>query len=498
MSERTVIQSQLPDAATRLLAEVPKRLWINGGEREASDGSTFDVLNPATGEVLVSVANATVADGLAAVDAADAAAESWAATPPRERGEILRRTYEAIIERRDDFALLMTLEMGKTLPESIAEINYGAEFFRWFSEEAARINGRVTTAPAGTGQIVVTKQPVGICLAITPWNFPLAMGTRKIGAALAAGCTMVVKPSEDTPLTTMLLIKVMTEAGLPAGVMSVIPTLRAPEVVAAVMDDPRLRKVSFTGSTQVGSTLLAQAAKNILRTSMELGGNAPFVVFDDADLDAAVDGAMIAKFRNGGEACTAANRFIVQNSVREEFTQKLTARIAAMTIGPGWEESSQLGPIINDRQRARMAALVDDAVSKGATVHTGGASIPGAGFYYAPTLVDSIPEGSDILTKEIFGPIATVSGFDTEEDGVRMANNTEYGLAAYFYSSGLARVQRVSSKLQAGMVGVNRGIISDPAAPFGGIKASGLGSEGGSEGIREYMSTKYIALPPIQ
>ncbi|MGB3709537.1 NAD-dependent succinate-semialdehyde dehydrogenase [Gordonia sp. (in: high G+C Gram-positive bacteria)] len=497
MSERTVTQTELPDAAATLLADVPTQLWVAGVERPASDGSTFDVINPATGSVLATVSNATVDDGIAALDAAEAAAETWANTPPRERGEILRRTFDLITARRDDFALLMTLEMGKTIPESLAEVSYGAEFFRWFSEEAARINGRVTTAPAGNGQIVVTKQPVGICLAITPWNFPLAMGTRKIGAALAAGCTMVVKPSEDTPLTTMLLMKIMAEAGLPAGVLAAIPTVRAPEVVAAVMDDPRLRKVSFTGSTQVGSALLAQAAKHVLRTSMELGGNAPFLVFEDADLDAAVEGAMSAKLRNGGEACTAANRLLVQESVREEFTRKLTARIAAMKVGPGWDEASQLGPIINDRQRTRMAALVEDAVAKGAQVHTGGTSLPGDGFYYAPTVIDRIPQGSDILTQEIFGPIATIVSFDTEEEALRLANDTEYGLAAYFYSTDLSRVQRVSSRLQAGMVGVNRGVVSDPAAPFGGIKQSGLGSEGGSEGIGEYLNTKYVALPPV-
>ncbi|WP_347954622.1 NAD-dependent succinate-semialdehyde dehydrogenase [Gordonia aichiensis] len=490
--------NRLPDTADALLAQVPTGLWIGGGPCAASDGAVFDVLNPATGIPLVSVASASVDDAVRAVDSAAAAAAEWEATAPRTRGEILRAAFESIIARRDDFALLMTLEMGKTLAESQGEVTYGAEFFRWFSEEAARINGRVTTAPAGNGQIVVTKEPVGICLAVTPWNFPLAMATRKIGPALAAGCTMIVKPAEDTPLTTMLLAKVLSEAGVPPGVLTVLPTLRAPEVVAALMADERLRKVSFTGSTQVGKILLGQAADNVLRTSMELGGNAPFIVFDDADLDAAVDGAIAAKLRNGGEACTAANRILVQNGVRAEFTERLTERIAATAVGPGWAESSQLGPMINARQRDRIAALVDDAVAQGAKVHTGGDRLPGGGFFYAPTVIDQIAPGSDILVEEIFGPVAAVQGFDTEDDAIRIANHTAYGLAAYFYSTDLARVQRVSRRLQAGLVGVNRGVISDPAAPFGGIKQSGLGSEGGSEGIGEYLNTKYIALPPTQ
>ncbi|ALG84346.1 NAD-dependent succinate-semialdehyde dehydrogenase [Gordonia phthalatica] len=496
MSTSTPSVSPLPDAAAALLESVPTGLWIDGQSCPASDGATFDVLNPATGDVLATVANASVDDAARALDSAEAVADEWAATPPRTRGEILRSAFEAITAKRDDYALLMTLEMGKTLAESQGEVTYGAEFLRWFSEEAVRINGRVTTAPSGNGQIIVTKEPVGICLAVTPWNFPLAMGTRKIGPALAAGCTMVVKPSEDTPLTTMLLIKDLTDAGVPAGVLSVLPTLRAPEVVAAVMADRRLRKVSFTGSTQVGRILLGQASDNILKSSMELGGNAPFIVFDDADLDAAVDGAMAAKMRNGGEACTSANRILVQNSVREEFTKRLTERMAATTVGPGWETTTDLGPIINDRQRSRLAALVDNAVAKGASVHTGGRSLPGDGFYYAATVIDDIPAGSDILTEEIFGPIAAIQGFDTEDEAITIANDTDYGLASYFYSTTLDRVQRVSRRLEAGLVGVNRGVISDPAAPFGGVKASGLGSEGGSEGIQEYLNTKYVALPP--
>lgn len=485
----------LPERTASLLAGVPTGIWDGADSRNASDGKTFDVLNPATGDVLATVADAAVDDVAVAVDTAAAVADEWAATPPRVRGEILRATFDTIIERKDDFALLMTLEMGKTLSESMGEVAYGAEFFRWFSEEAARINGRVTTAPAGTGQILVTKEPVGICLAVTPWNFPLAMGTRKIGAALAAGCTMIVKPSEDTPLTTLLLAEVMKEAGLPAGVLQVLPTMRAPEVIAATMDDDRVKKVSFTGSTTVGKILLHQAADSVMRTSMELGGSAPFVVFDDADLDLAVEGAMLAKMRNGGEACTAANRIYVHNSVRAEFTARLTERFAAMKVGAGWDESVRLGPIVNERQRTRIAGLVDGAVADGATVHTGGSALPGPGFFYAPTVIDGIPAGSAIRSEEIFGPVAAIVGFDTEDEAIALANDTSYGLASYFYANDFGRIQRVSRRLQAGMVGVNRGVISDPAAPFGGIKESGIGSEGGSEGIGEYLNTKYIGLP---
>ncbi|QRY61150.1 NAD-dependent succinate-semialdehyde dehydrogenase [Gordonia sp. PDNC005] len=486
----------MPAAFDDLIATVPLGAWINGQSRPASSGETFDVHNPATGEVLASVADATVDDVADAVAASNAVADEWAATPPRVRADILRRAFDLVIERRDQFALLITLEMGKPVAESVGEVNYGAEFLRWFSEEAVRINGRVTTAPSGNGQIVVTKEPVGLCLAVTPWNFPLAMGTRKIGPALAAGCTMIVKPSEDTPLTMLLLAKTLAEAGLPAGVLSVLPTMNSIDVVAALLHDPAMAKVSFTGSTQVGKILLAQAADQVLRTSMELGGNAPFLVFDDADLDGAVEGAVAAKMRNGGEACTAANRILVQNSVREEFTARLAARIGAMNVGPGWEDGSAVGPIVNDRQRSRIAALVDEAAAGGANVRTGGRSLDGPGSFYAPTVVDNIPAGSAILTEEIFGPVAAIVGFESEEDGITLANSTDYGLASYFYATDIARIQRVARRLRAGMVGVNRGVISDPAAPFGGIKQSGLGSEGGSEGISEYLDTKYVALPP--
>ena len=478
----------------RLLASVPTGLWIGGEERPAS--STFDVLNPATDEILVSVGNATAADALAAMDAACAVQATWAGTPARERGEILRSVFEMIIDRAEDFATLMTLEMGKVLPESMGEVKYGAEFFRWFAEEAVRIGGRYTPSPAGTGRIVVTKAPVGPCFAITPWNFPLAMGTRKIGPALAAGCTMIVKPAQETPLTMLLLAKLMTEAGLPAGVLSVLATDKPREVTTALIDDGRLRKLTFTGSTGVGKALVKQSADKLLRTSMELGGNAPFVVFDDADVDAAVDGAMLAKMRNGGEACTAANRLYVAAPLLEEFTDKFVKRMGDMNLGNGLDPSAKLGPLINPNQLATVQELVDDAVEKGATVAVGGQAPGGPGNFYPATVLVDVPADARILKEEVFGPVAPIVGFDTEEQGVAAANDTEYGLAAYIFTASLDRALRVAEALEAGMVGVNRGVISDPAAPFGGVKESGFGREGGYEGIEEYLDIKYIALTP--
>ncbi|CAN1510464.1 PutA NAD-dependent aldehyde dehydrogenases [Mycobacteriaceae bacterium] len=478
----------------RLLASVPTGLWIGGEERPAS--STFDVLNPATDEILVSVGNATAADALAAMDAACAVQATWAGTPARERGEILRSVFEMIIDRAEDFATLMTLEMGKVLPESMGEVKYGAEFFRWFAEEAVRIGGRYTPSPAGTGRIVVTKAPVGPCFAITPWNFPLAMGTRKIGPALAAGCTMIVKPAQETPLTMLLLAKLMTEAGLPAGVLSVLATDKPREVTTALIDDGRLRKLTFTGSTGVGKALVKQSADKLLRTSMELGGNAPFVVFDDADVDAAVDGAMLAKMRNGGEACTAANRLYVATPLLEEFTDKFVKRMGDMNLGNGLDPSAKLGPLINPNQLATVQELVDDAVEKGATVAVGGQAPGGPGNFYPATVLVDVPADARILKEEVFGPVAPIVGFDTEEQGVAAANDTEYGLAAYIFTASLDRALRVAEALEAGMVGVNRGVISDPAAPFGGVKESGFGREGGYEGIEEYLDIKYIALTP--
>ncbi|UZF48545.1 NAD-dependent succinate-semialdehyde dehydrogenase (plasmid) [Rhodococcus rhodochrous] len=478
-----------------LLGKLPTSLWIGSKQVPGSGGGTFPVHNPATGAVLVEVADATVEDGKAALDAAAAAQADWATTPSRERAQILRRAWEIVLERRDEFALLMTLEMGKPLSESQGEVDYGAEFLRWFSEEAVRVNGRYRESPSGRGRILVTKEPVGLTLAITPWNFPLAMGTRKIAPALAAGCTMIVKPAAETPLTMLLLAEVLRDAGLPDGVLSILPTSRSSALVAPLFEDSRLRKVTFTGSTTVGKMLLKQAADRVLRSSMELGGNAPFVVFDDADLDAAVDGAMAAKMRNTGEACTAANRIYVDNAVRDEFSAKLTARMKSLQIGPGDAEGTQVGPLVSAKQLSIVADLVADAVDKGAVVETGGAVAGDVGYFYEPTVLTGVPADARILKEEVFGPVAAIVGFDGEAEGVAAANDTEYGLAAYIYTAGLDRALRVSRALEAGMVGVNRGIISDVAAPFGGVKESGLGRESGSEGIEEYLEIKYIALP---
>ena len=467
---------------SRLLASVPTGLWIGGEERPAA--STFEVLNPASDEVLATLANADAADAVAALDTACAVQHEWAATPARERGEILRSVFEMIIDRADDFATLMTLEMGKVLTESMGEVRYGAEFFRWFAEEAVRIHGRYAPSPAGTGRIVVTKQPVGPCYAITPWNFPLAMGTRKIGPALAAGCTMIVKPAQETPLTMMLLAKLIDEAGLPKGVLSVLPSNQPREVTTALIEDGRLRKMSFTGSTGVGKALLRQSADALLRTSMELGCNAPFVVFDDADVDTAVESAMLAKMRNGGEACTAANRLYVANDLLDDFTDKFVKKMGELTLGNGLDPASKLGPLINPKQVASVQELVDDAVEKGATVALGGRSPGGPGNFYPATVLTGVPADARILKEEVFGPVAPIVGFDTEEQGIAAANDTEYGLAAYIFTESLDRALRVAEAVQAGMVGVNRGVISDPAAPFGGVKASGFGREAASKASR--------------
>lgn len=477
-----------------LLAAVPTELWIGGTRCPASDGGTFPVENPATGEVLAEVADATAADGARALDAAAAAQPDWAATPARERAEILRRAWELVQDRRDNLAMLMTLEMGKPLAESYGEVNYGGEFLRWFAEEAVRINGRYTHSPTGAGRILVTRAPVGPTLAITPWNFPLAMGTRKIAPALAAGCTMVVKPAAETPLTMLLLGQICAEAGLPPGVLSILSTSDAARLTDPMFADARLRKLTFTGSTAVGKILLAKSAARVLRTSMELGGNAPFVVFADADLDAAVDGAVAAKMRNTGEACTAANRFHVDNAVRAEFTARLTARLRALRMGPGQLDGVQVGPLISAKQRDTVDALVADAVDRGARVCTGAVLPPGPGYFYEPTVLAEVPPDARILREEVFGPVAAITGFDGEQAGIAAANDTEFGLAAYIYTTDLDRALRVAEAVESGMVGINRGIISDVAAPFGGVKESGLGREAGSEGIEEYLETKYIAL----
>ncbi|WP_039826753.1 NAD-dependent succinate-semialdehyde dehydrogenase [Nocardia testacea] len=479
---------------SEVLASVPKQLWI-GGPVDATGGGTFPVHNPANGDVIAEVADGTPDDAVRALDAAAAAQADWAATSARERGEILRAVFERITARAEEFALLMTLEMGKSLPESRNEVRYGAEFFRWFSEEAARIHGRYLHAPSGTGRILVHKQPVGPCLAITPWNFPLAMGTRKIGPALAAGCTMIVKPASATPLTMLLLAKLCSEAGLPDGVLSVITSRRSGAVTQPLLDDPRLRKLTFTGSTEVGRTLVEKSASGLLRTSMELGGNAPFVVFDDADIDAAVEGALLAKLRNGGEACTAANRFHVHRAVVEEFTEKFVAAInSQVRLGPGTDPETTLGPLVSEDQLNTVAELVDDAVGAGASVRVGGKAAGGPGWFYPATVLTDIPPRARILREEVFGPVAPIVAFDTEEEGLAAANDTEFGLVSYIYTRDLERALRVAEGLESGMVGVNRGVISDPAAPFGGVKASGFGREGGTEGIEEYLSTKYIAM----
>lgn len=476
---------------SELLASVPTGLLIGGEWRAAEGGKTVAVSDPATGEVIHQIADASVADGVAAMDAAAEAFPSWAATPARERAEILRRAFDLLQERKEDVALLMTLEMGKPLAEARGEVGYGGEFLRWFSEVTAHTQGRYGANPEGTGRMIVTQHPVGPCYLITPWNFPLAMATRKIAPALAAGCTVVIKPATLTPLTTLFFAQILQDAGVPAGVVNVVTTTNTGPVSERIISDPRLRKLSFTGSTPVGVKLLQQAAPGVLRTSMELGGNAPFVVFDDADLDKAVEGAMLAKFRNIGQACTAANRFIVQRSVVEEFTRRVTERVQAMKIGRGTEEGVQIGPLIDDRAVDKAKTLVGDAVERGATVTTGGSPVDGPGTFFEPTVVSDVQPGSDILREEIFGPVLAIVPFDTEDDAVRIANDTEYGLVSYVFTESLSRGQRMIERLETGMMGLNVGVVSNAAAPFGGWKQSGLGREGGDEGIHEYLQTKY-------
>jgi succinate-semialdehyde dehydrogenase/glutarate-semialdehyde dehydrogenase len=477
----------------RALDRVPKQLYIGGEWRDGAKG-TLAVEDPSTGESLCEVADASVDDARAALDAAVDAGAEFAQHPPRERGEILRRAFEAIIAREDELALVMTLEMGKPLKESKAEIAYGAEFLRWFSEQAVRIEGRYGVSPNGAGRLLTMKQPVGPCLLITPWNFPLAMGTRKIGPAIAAGCTMVVKPAQQTPLTMLALVKILEEAGLPQGVVNLITASSSSEATGPLISDPRLRKLSFTGSTEVGRKLMEQASENLLRLSMELGGNAPFIVFHDADIDAAVQGAMIAKMRNVGEACTAANRFHVAGSVAEEFTEKLAEKIGAMKVGRGTEDGVEVGPLIDDTQRGKVAELVEDAVGRGAHAVVGGQSRDGAGYFYDPTVLTDVPADARLLTEEIFGPVAPIRGFDDEDEAIAAANDTQFGLVSYVYTRDLKRALRVIEKLETGMIGLNQGMVSNAAAPFGGVKQSGFGREGGPEGIEEYLETKYVAV----
>ena len=473
---------------------VPTELFVGGQWRPAESGGTFPVEDPSTREVLAQVADASPADGMQALDAAAKAQPAWAAVPPRERSDILRRAYELLMVRQEDLALLMTLEMGKPLVEARGEIAYAAEFFRWFSEEAVRIDGGFAVAPNGQGRLLVMREPVGPCLLITPWNFPMAMGTRKIGPAVAAGCTMVVKPAEQTPLSMLALTGILQEAGLPDGVLNVITTADPAAVIEPIIRDGRARKLSFTGSTAVGRKLLEQCADQVMRTSMELGGNAPFLVFGDADLDAAVEGAMLAKMRNIGEACTAANRFYVHASVAGEFARRLGDRMAALPIGRGVEDGVVVGPLIDADARDKVSSLVDDAVRRGAEVVVGGKPLEGEGYFYPPTVLTNVPEDAQMRHEEIFGPVAPIATFETEEEAVSAANDTEYGLAAYVFTRDLNRALRVCEQLETGMIGLNQGIVSNPAAPFGGVKHSGLGREGGRLGIEEFLETKYVAI----
>jgi succinate-semialdehyde dehydrogenase / glutarate-semialdehyde dehydrogenase len=473
---------------------VETELFIGGKWVSASSGKRFDVLDPATGDVIGTVADGGESDAISAVDAAAAAGPAWAATAPRVRGEVLRKAWELMTERADELAKLVSLENGKALADAKGEVTYAAEFFRWFAEEAVRVDGLVKNAPSGANRILVVNQPVGVCVLVTPWNFPAAMATRKIGPALAAGCTVVLKPASDTPLTALAMAGILAEAGVPEGVVNVLPSRSSGKVVSAMLKDPRVRKISFTGSTEVGRILLAQAAENVVNTSMELGGNAPFVVFADADIDAAVDGAMIAKMRNGGEACTAANRFYVEESVASEFSRRLADKMAALVVGPGTDEKTQVGPLVNEDTVAKVDGLVRGALDEGAEASIGGSRPSGKGFYYPPTVLTGVAPGSAILREEIFGPVAPIVTFTDEAEAIRMANDTEFGLVAYLYTGDLARGLRVSEALEAGMVGLNRGLVSDPAAPFGGVKQSGIGREGGHEGLLEYLESKYIAV----
>ena len=477
-----------------LLANVPTDLWIGGQWRKSSDNSRFDVIDPATENTIITVASATVDDAKAAVDAASSAFEGWAARKPRERAEILRKSYELIMAQAERLARLITLENGKALPDSRGEIAYAAEFFRWYAEEAVRNIGQVSMAPASGARILVHHKPSGVAVLVTPWNFPAAMATRKIGPALAAGCPVVLKPASETPLTMLALMPILEEAGVPAGVVNVIPSRRSGAVVDAMLHDPRVRVVSFTGSTEVGRKLLHEAADNVVKPAMELGGNAPFIVFDDADIDAAIDGAMIAKMRNMGEACTAANRFYVHEKVHDEFARKITARMNALRMGNGLEEGIALGPLVNADTRDKVKELVDDALAKGAKLLTGGKAPGGKGYFYPATVLTEVPAGAAMLREEIFGPVTSIQTFKSEDEVIEKANDTEYGLAAYLYTKDLSRGLRVSEKLDYGMVGLNRGIVSDPAAPFGGTKQSGLGREGGHEGMMEFMETQYVSV----
>ena len=472
--------------------DVPTGLFVGG--QWVKGGGEMAVTDPATEETIAEVADGTVEDALDAVGAAHAALPGWAATAPRQRGECLRRAWALMIERSEALARLMVLENGKALPDARAEATYAAEFFRWYAEEAVRLDGALVTAPAGTNRILVTRQPVGVSVLITPWNFPAAMATRKIGPALAAGCTVVLKPARETPLTALAVADILREAGVPDGVVNVITTSSSGRFSQAVLADPRVRKLSFTGSTEVGRVLLKTAADTVTNCSMELGGNAPFLIFEDADIKAALDGALLAKMRNGGEACTAANRFYVHEAVADEFTAAFAARLGALKVGPGLDDGTELGPLVNEDTRSKVASLVDEATTAGGRVLTGGITPDRRGYFYSPTVLDNVPPDAQILDQEIFGPVAPIVRFSAEQDAIDWANDTEYGLVSYVYTGDLRRSLRVAEALEAGMVGINRGVVSDPAAPFGGVKQSGIGREGGHDGLLEFTETKYIAV----
>jgi succinate-semialdehyde dehydrogenase/glutarate-semialdehyde dehydrogenase len=476
------------------ITDLPTDLLIRGEPVAASDGGRFEVIDPATGDVITTVADGTVEDGTRAVDAAEAAAADWATTAPRERAEILRRAFELMTARADELAHLISLENGKALTDARGETAYAAEFFRWYAEEAVRASGELTTAPSGANRIMVVRQPVGIAVLVTPWNFPAAMATRKIGPALAAGCPVVLKPASDTPLTALLMGKILDDAGVPPGVVNVVPARRSGAVVSAMLHDPRVHKLSFTGSTEVGRILLKEAADQVVNCSMELGCNAPFLVFEDADLDAALEGAIVAKMRNGGEACTAANRFFVHADVAEEFSSRLAERMSAMRVGPGIADDTQVGPLVNEDAVTKVTELVQGAVDAGGRVVVGGTRPERPGYYYDPTVLIDVPSSASILREEIFGPVAPIVTFTDEGEAIRLANDREFGLVCYVYTRDLARGLRVSEAMESGMVGLNRGLVSDPAAPFGGTKQSGLGREGGHEGMLDYLESKYIAL----
>jgi succinate-semialdehyde dehydrogenase/glutarate-semialdehyde dehydrogenase len=477
-----------------LLAGVPLDLWINGTWRAAQDGLRFAVEDPATEATIATVASATPEDCLAAVEAAHAAQPVWEKTSPRDRSEILRKAYDLMMRDRERLARIITLENGKSLADARAEVAYAAEFFRWNAEEAVRITGQLSRAPASGARILVNQKPAGVALLITPWNFPAAMATRKIGPALAAGCTVVLKPASATPLTMLALMPILEAAGVPPGVVNVVPSERSGEVASAMLHDDRVRVVSFTGSTQVGRVLLKEAADNVVRPAMELGGNAPFIVFDDADLEAALDGAMIAKMRNMGEACTAANRFYVQAGISTAFAQGMAERMAALKVGNGLQDGVAVGPLVNRTARDKVASLVEDAVKKGARIATGGQRPDGPGYFYLPTVLVDVPSHAAVVGEEIFGPVAAIQTFATEDEVVARANASDYGLASYVYTGDLSRGLRVAERLEAGMVGLNRGIVSDPAAPFGGVKQSGIGREGGHEGLMEFLETQYVSV----